>query len=97
MDSGGIDRYIMARAVRRVSTGASRPFMHRDIRESLGFDLHKYLKEGAKAMSEIVSLATKPLAQPAAHPRMDRGISRRWSIARTAVNWTRQSINFTLD
>jgi fructose-bisphosphate aldolase class II len=24
-----------------------------DIRESLSFDLHKYLKEGAKAMSEI--------------------------------------------
>ena len=53
MDSGGIDRYIMARAVRRVSTGASRRFMLPHTRESLGFDLHKYLKEGAKAMSEI--------------------------------------------
>ena len=27
--------------------------MHLHIRESLGFDLHKYLKEATKAMSEI--------------------------------------------
>ena len=53
MDSGGIDRYIAARGVRGVSIGASRRFMHPHTRESLGFNLHKYLKEATKAISGI--------------------------------------------
>ena len=53
MDSGGIDRYIAARGVRGVSIGASRRFMHPHTRESLDFNLHKYLKEATKAISEI--------------------------------------------
>ena len=53
MDSGGIDRYIAARGVLMVPTGASRRFMHSHIRESLGFNSHKYLEEANKATSEI--------------------------------------------
>jgi len=50
LDFGSIDRYIVARGVLRVSTGASRRFMHQN---SSAFDPHKYLKEATKAMSEI--------------------------------------------
>ena len=49
MDFGSIDRYIVARGVLRVSTGASRRFMHQN---SSAFDLRKCLKEAIKAMSE---------------------------------------------
>ena len=50
MDLGSIDRYIVARGVLRVSTGASRRFMHQN---PSAFDPRKYLKEATKAMSEI--------------------------------------------
>ena len=50
MDFGSIDRYIVARGVLRVSTGASRRFMHQN---SSAFDPRKCLKEATKAMSEI--------------------------------------------
>lgn len=49
MDFGSIDRYIVARGVLRVSTGASQRFMHQN---SSVFDPRKYLKEATKAMSE---------------------------------------------
>ena len=50
MDLGSIDQYIVARGVLRVSTGASRRFMHQN---SSAFDARKCLKEATKAMSEI--------------------------------------------
>ena len=50
MDSGSIDRYIVARGVLMVSTGASRRFM---LQNPSAFDLRKYLKEATKAMNEI--------------------------------------------
>lgn len=50
MDSGSIDRYIVARGVLMVSTGASRRFMHQN---PSAFDPRKYLKEATKAMNEI--------------------------------------------
>ena len=50
MDFGSIDRYIVARGVLRVSTGASQRFMHQN---SSVFDPRKCLKETTKAMSEI--------------------------------------------
>ncbi len=50
LDSGGIDRYIAARGVLTVPTGASGRFMHEN---PSAFDPHKYLKEATKAMSEI--------------------------------------------
>ena len=53
MDSGGIDRYVVAKGVLMASTGASRRFIHPHIRESLGFNSHKYLEEANKAISEI--------------------------------------------
>jgi fructose-bisphosphate aldolase, class II len=49
LDFGSIDRYIVARGVLRVSTGASQRFMHQN---SSVFDLRKCLKEATKAMSE---------------------------------------------
>ena len=49
LDFGSIDRYIVARGVLRVSTGASRRFMHQN---SSAFDPRKCLKEATKAMSE---------------------------------------------
>jgi fructose-bisphosphate aldolase class II len=53
LDSGGIDRFIVARDVLMVVTGANLRFMHPHIRESLGFNSHKYLEEANKAISEI--------------------------------------------
>lgn len=50
LDFGSIDRYIVARGVLRVSTGASQRFMHQN---SSVFDPRKCLKETTKAMSEI--------------------------------------------
>ena len=51
LDSGSIDRYIVARGVLMVSTGASRRFMHQN---PSAFDPRKYLiKEATKAMNEI--------------------------------------------
>ena len=50
LDFGSIDRYIVARGVLRVSTGASQRFMHQN---SSVFDPRKCLKEATKAMSEI--------------------------------------------
>ena len=69
MDSGGIDRYIVARGVCRVSTGASRRFMHPHTRESLAFDLHKYLKEATKAMSEICATCYEAFGTAGSAPK----------------------------
>ena len=50
MDSVGIDRYIVARAMPMASIGASRRFMHQNLS---ALDPRKYLKEATQAMSEI--------------------------------------------
>ena len=50
MDSGSIDRYIMARDVLMVSTGAICRYMHQN---PSAFDPRKYLKEATKALNEI--------------------------------------------
>ncbi len=50
MDSGSIDRYIVARGVLMVSTGAICRYMHQN---PSAFDPRKYLKEATKAINEI--------------------------------------------
>ena len=50
MDSGSIDRYIVASGALMVSTGPSRCFRHQN---PSAFDPRKYFKETTKAMSEI--------------------------------------------
>ena len=50
MDSGSVDRYIVARGVLVVPAGASRCLMHQN---PSAFDPRKYLKDATKAMSEI--------------------------------------------